>query len=86
MFLVEFGVWIWRTYELGSSDEPSSYVQHCKPHGIPFGTQNLKKCKTLSSLLYRPDDNPVKGRNTVAKYQIYLYLLKSCVRQYYTDT
>jgi hypothetical protein len=24
-------------------------------------------CNTLSSLLYRPDDDPVKGRNIVAK-------------------
>jgi hypothetical protein len=33
-----------------------------------------------------PDDDPVKGRNIVAKYQIYLYLVKSCVRRHHTDT
>jgi hypothetical protein len=36
--------------------------------------------------LHRPDDDPVKGRNIVAKHQIYLYLVKSCVRRHYTDT
>jgi hypothetical protein len=27
------------------------------------------------------DDDPVKGRSILAKYQIYLYLVKSCVRR-----
>jgi hypothetical protein len=63
MFLVESGVWIWRTCERwliidgiimapagrGHFVAPcTSCVQLCKPHGIPFGTQNLKKCNTLS--------------------------------------
>jgi hypothetical protein len=34
----------------------------------------------------KTDDNTVNGRNIVAKYQIYLYLVKSCVRRHHTDT
>jgi hypothetical protein len=44
------------------------------------------KLESVSGLLYRPDDDLVKGRNIVAKYQIYLYLVKSYVRRHYTDT
>jgi hypothetical protein len=33
-----------------------------------------------------PDDDLVKGRNIVAKYQIYLYLVKSVLDGQYTDT
>jgi hypothetical protein len=30
------------------------------------------------SSLYRPDDDPDKGRNIVVKDNIYLYLVKGC--------
>jgi hypothetical protein len=49
-------------------------------------TRTTYKCNTLSGILYRPDNDPVKGRNIVAKYQIYLYLEKSYVTRHYTDT
>jgi hypothetical protein len=49
--------------------------------GTLWPRKTKKRCNTLSSLLYRPDDDPVNGRNIVAKYQIYLYLVKSCVRR-----
>jgi hypothetical protein len=50
-------------------------------HTVSRLARKTETCNTLSSLLYRPDDDPVKGRNIVAKYQIYLYLVKSCVRR-----
>jgi hypothetical protein len=60
------------------------FFKFCVPTGIPCGLVLYIVCKssnTLSSLLYRPDGDPVKGQNIVAKYQIYLYLVKSCVRR-----
>jgi hypothetical protein len=62
----------------------------CTPEKNPTASagfeHELRKCSTCLGSLYRPGDDPDKGRNIVAKAK-YIYTWKTVVSDgHYTDT